>query len=483
MFDDPKDASMDFDKLMRALRKGWLLIIAGAALGASTGVAISLLSTPTYKASTDVYVSVSGSTNSSELAQGGDAAEQRVQSFANLATKHRVLQPVVDRLGLEMSAEELAEKVSAQTPIDSVIVTITVVDSSADQAAAIANATGESLAEVVTKQLEAPSRDGASPFELETVQPAIPPARPASPRLTVDLTGGLAVGLMVGLGSAALRSALDTRLDGRESVERAAAAPALGEIAFDRSAKDRPLVVQDDPRSPRSEAFRRLRTNLQFVEVDSKRRSFVVTSSVPSEGKSTTAANLALALAENDTSIVLVDGDLRRPRVASLMGLEGGAGMTDVLIGRMELDDALQPCGKKGLVVLPAGQIPPNPTELVASIAMAAVLQDLEQRFDVVLIDAPPLLPVTDAAILSQLSGGAILVAAVGRTTRNQLETARATLRDAGTKAVGSVLTMVKKSPTAATTYDYQTVETGQQETRSSRGAAQARLRPRPSAR
>jgi len=447
---------MDFEKLVEMLRKGWLLLGAASVLGGLVGTVATVLITPEYKASTDVYVSVTGATNSSELAQGGSAAEQKVQSFANVATSERVLEPVIKTLSLKMSTAQLAEKVSAQTPIDSVIVTIAVTDESPKRAAAIANATGKSLSTVITDELEQPSPDGTSPFRIETIQSATVPTHPTSPRMSVNITGGLAIGFMIGLGLTTLRRALDTRLDGRESVEAAGGAPAIGEIAFDKAIAARPLIVHDEPTSTRAEAFRRLRTNLQFVEVGREQRSFVVTSSVQSEGKSTTAANLAIALSDNDLSVALVDGDLRRPRVATLMGIEGEAGTTDVLIGRMELDDALQPWGRKQLFVLPAGRIPPNPTELIGSGAMAAVIRDLEQRFDIVIIDAPPLLPVTDAAILSHLSGGALLVAAVGRTTRKQLEIASATLNDAGTKAVGTILTMVKKTQASAYSYRYQ---------------------------
>jgi polysaccharide biosynthesis transport protein len=446
---------MDFEMFTRLVRRGWILLVAGTMLGAGAGVMMTIATTPEYEASTEVYVSVTGATNSSELAQGATAAEQKVQSFANVARSQRVLAPVIAELGLDETPIELAKHVNAQTPIDSVIVTISVTDTSAERSARIANAIGTSLSKVITDELEQPSPDGTSPFRIETIQPAATPTSPASPRLSVNVLGGVVVGLMLGLALAALRAALDTRLDGRESVEVASGAPSIGEIAFDKSAKERPLIVQDDPSSPRAEAFRRLRTNLQFLEIGRAERSFVVTSSIPSEGKSTTAANTAIALAENGLSVALVDGDLRRPRVADLMGVEGNAGMTDVLIGRMELDDALQPWGRDGLVVLPSGQIPPNPTELLASAAMEAVVRELEQRFDIVIIDAPPLLPVTDAAVLSGITGGALLVAAVNRTTRKQLASASSALQDAGTKAIGSILTMVKAKATNAYAYNY----------------------------
>lgn len=446
---------MDLDLIARLLRRGWTLLVAGAVLGGGVGVAMTVAATPEYEANTEVYVSVSGATNSAELVQGASAAEQKVQSFANVARSQRVLQPVIAELGLDESPVALAKRVSAQTPIDSVIVTISVTDPSAERSARIANAIGASLSKVITEELEQPSPDGTSPFRIETIQPATTPSATSSPRMSVNVLGGLVVGLMLALAVAALRTALDTRLDGRESVEAASGAPAIGEVAFDKTVKDRPLIVHDEPSNPRAEAFRRLRTNLQFLEIGRAHRSFVVTSSVPSEGKSTTAANTALALAENGMSVALVDGDLRRPRIAELMGVEGNAGMTDVLIGRMELEDALQPWGRDGLVVLPSGQVPPNPTELLASAAMEAVVRELQERFDVVIIDAPPLLPVTDAAILSGMTGGALLVAAVNRTTRKQLATASSALHDAGTKAVGSIMTMVKGKRTDAYSYNY----------------------------
>ncbi|MFZ7086622.1 polysaccharide biosynthesis tyrosine autokinase [Curtobacterium sp. RRHDQ10] len=446
---------MDLDTLTRLLRRGWLLLAGFTLLGGAAGVGLTTIATPEYRASTSLYVAVKGATTSADLMQGGTAAEQKVQSFANVATSDRVLGPVIAELGLHTSSVDLARRVEAQTPIDSVLVTIAVTDESPTMATKIANAVGASLTKVVTTELEEPSADGSSPFAITTIQPAITPTAPASPRLTTNIAGGLAIGLLVGFALAALRLSLDTRLEERDEVESLGGAPAIGEIAFDKAARETPLVVHVDPASPRSEAFRRLRTNLQFLEVGREDRSFVVTSSVPSEGKSTTASNIAIALAESGARVALVDGDLRRPRVAELMGVEGEVGLTDVLIGRLELDDALQPWGRGGLVVLPSGQIPPNPTELLGSSAMEAVLRELETAFDVVIVDAPPLLPVTDAAILSTIAGGALLVAAMHRTTRRQLAAAAAALTDAGASAVGTVMTMVRSGRGSTYAYSY----------------------------
>lgn len=449
---------MDFSTVLRLLRKGWALVAVGAALGLGVGIGITMIATPTYSATTGLYVSVTGATTSAELAQGGSAAEQKVQTFANVARSARVLQPVIDELGLGGSTTDLAERVSAQTPIDSVLVNVTVTDESARDAADIANAVGKSLATVVTSELELPSPDGTSPFRIETIQPALAPTSPSSPMLSANALGGGIVGLLLGFAFAALRAALDTRVESRDEAESITGVPAIGEIAFDKAVRERPLIVHDDPASARSEAFRRLRTNLQFLELGRASRSFVVTSSVPSEGKSTTASNLAIALAETGARVVLVDGDLRRPRIADIMGVVGEAGITDVLIGRLELDDALQAWGRAGLSVLPSGQIPPNPAELLGSDVMTAVVRELESSFDVVIIDSPPLLPVTDAAILGKVAGGALLVTAMHRTTRRQLAGARAVLADAGGTALGVVLTMARASRVSAYTYGYRPV-------------------------
>ena len=175
-----------------------------------------------------------------------------------------------------------------------------------------------------------------------------------------------------------------------------------------------------------------------------------MTSSIESEGKSTTGANLAIALADAGSRVLFVDADLRRPKVADYMGLEGAVGLTDVLIGRAEIDDVIQPWGAAELFVLPAGPVPPNPSELLGSTRMSQLISDLNDRFDVVIFDSPPLLPVTDAAILAKNVGGAIVVVAAGRAHKHQLKGALTALQNVGAPVSGLVLTMIPtKGPDA----------------------------------
>jgi capsular exopolysaccharide synthesis family protein len=182
------------------------------------------------------------------------------------------------------------------------------------------------------------------------------------------------------------------------------------------------------------------------VDAANHPRSVVVTSSTQGEGKSTTVANLALAMAEVGSRVCLVDADLRRPRLLNYMGLEGSIGLTDVLIYRADLSEVLQPFGQTTLTVMGAGQIPPNPSELLGSKTMIETLRELEARFDHVLIDTPPLLPVTDAAILSTLVGGAIVVVGAGIATREQLRKAMESIDAARGRTLGIVINRLPRT-------------------------------------
>ena len=275
-----------------------------------------------------------------------------------------------------------------------------------------------------------------------------------SPNVPLNLALGVLIGLAVGVGIAVLRAVLDNRVRSPRDVEALTDRPLIGAIPLDPKTKERPIILQADPHNPRSEAFRALRTNLQFLEMDGG-HTFVITSSIPTEGKSTTTINLAIALADSGKRVALLDTDLRKPKVAEYLGIEGGTGLTDVLIGRARVADVLLPWGGRSMYVLPAGKIPPNPSELLGSERMHKLLEALGQEFDVVLCDAPPLLPVTDAAVLSRATSGAIMVVAVGRTTTHQLDSALEALETVGSKVAGVVMTMVPTKGADAYSYGY----------------------------
>ncbi|TQO23682.1 polysaccharide biosynthesis tyrosine autokinase [Paramicrobacterium agarici] len=437
---------MELRDYIRILHKNWMLIVACVLVGVAVAAAYSIMTAPKYQTTTQLYVSVQGGDTAGsavDLVQGTSFARQAVTSYVDVVDTAIVLDRVIDELGLDTTSGQLAQKVSAESPQNTVLINVSVTDTDPESAETIANKVGEVFADVVVNQLEKPEGDAPSLVKIETIQPAPVPADPVSPNVKLNIVLGLLLGLAVGIGIAVLRSVLDTRIHSQYDIEQVTDKPLLGGIAFDNDAKKRPLVVHADPRNPRAESFRSLRTNLQFVNIEKGPRSFVITSSIPGEGKSTTAANLAIALAETGAKVALIDGDLRLPRLSEYMGIEGAVGLTDVLIGRADLVDVLQRWGRGQLFVLPSGRVPPNPSELLGSAAMETLLSTLTSTFDYVLIDAPPLLLVTDAAVVSKLTGGAIMVAASGRTKRQELANAVRTLEGIGSKLVGVVVTML----------------------------------------
>ena len=213
-------------------------------------------------------------------------------------------------------------------------------------------------------------------------------------------------------------------------------------------------AVRSAANGPASEAFRKLRTNLMYMNVDNPPRVVVVTSPMPGDGKSTVAANLAAAIDSSGENVVLIDGDLRRPTVATWFGLVEGVGLTDVLAGRIPVEDALQtPLEHPNLRVLGAGAIPPNPSELLGSQVMRQLLQKLSADA-LVLIDAPPLLPVTDAAVLTANADGALVVVSSGKTLDTQLGSALDHLSDVEATALGVVLNRVSPRDAGNGYYD-----------------------------
>jgi capsular exopolysaccharide synthesis family protein len=268
---------------------------------------------------------------------------------------------------------------------------------------------------------------------------------PVEPRPLFVMSLALALGLVVGVSLAVLRETLDNSIRSVEILKSASGAAVLGVIAYDETAKQSPLIVESHSRSMRAEAFRQLRTNLQFVDVDNPIKVLVVTSSVAEEGKSSTATNLAVSFAAAGQKVLLIEGDLRRPRVAEYLGLDASVGLTNVLAGQVAVDEVLQTWGRGGLTVLPSGSIPPNPSELLGSRNMSDLLVSLRKTFQVIIIDSPPLLPVTDAAIVAAKADGAILVVRYGLTKRQQVSAAVDALKAVDARVLG---TLLNRTPT-----------------------------------
>ena len=435
---------MELREYLRILHKNWVLIVVVALLGLGAGAMASLLATPKYEAHTQLFVSVrSDAGGTGDLVQGTNFARQIVTSYVDVIRTGVVLDPVVEQLQLDLTSAQLAEHVASSSPLNSVLINISATSPSPEQAALIANTVGESFKEVVRTQLDPETEAGGNLVSLTTTQVASEPMAPVSPRPAMNLALGLLLGLTTGFGIALLLNLLDTRIHSLHDIEQITDKPLLGGIVDDPDADKKPLIVHAQPHSPRAESFRALRTNLQFLNFSSENRAFVVTSPGPGEGKSTTSVNLALSLAVAGAHVAIVEADLRLPKASSYLGIEGAAGLTDVLIGAANLHDVLQPWGRSGLHVLPAGRIPPNPSELLGSVEMEDTLAALNGMFDYVIIDAPPVLAVTDAAVIGNIAAGVLMVVASGSTRKQSFANAIRALETAGTQVLGVIVTML----------------------------------------
>jgi len=361
---------VELQDYVRIIRKRWITIVLTMLCIIGVAALLTATSTKHYASTTRFFVSVSGADDSAQLQQGSTFVQQRVKSYAQLLKTPRALDPVATEVAQGTSAERLADQLVVTAPPNTVMLDVSVTDPSHERAQQIAESIGEHFPAIID-ELERPSDSSkSSPVKVSLVQAATTSTAPVSPNPVRNLALGAVLGLLLGLGLAVLRHLRDTTVRTSDDVEEITVVPIIGAVHFDPRAKKEPLIVETDPTSPRSEAFRALRTNLMFVNAASHPRTIALTSSMPGEGQSTTIANLALTLAQSGSRVCLIEGDLRRPRLLDYLGLEGAAGITDVLIERATLDDVIQPYGERGLDIVGAGPIPPNPSELLASEAI-----------------------------------------------------------------------------------------------------------------
>ncbi len=426
------------------LGRRWVELVVLTLLGVA-GAAVGIyVSTPVYRASAEVFVSTAGGQDAVQSLHASTYAVTRIASYAELARSGVVLERVIDDLGLDQSPAQLASQIEAAGLPESLLVEIHASSASAEQARDVANSVADNLELVIESGLESFGGDISSLVQVSTVREAPLPVAPRYPDYPTLLALGGFAGFLMALGAVLLRESLDDRIRTDRDLRAVTELPVIGAVPHDPGGSRRPLVVDTHPSSSRAEAYRGLRTNLRFVDVEVRSRAVSLTSSVQGEGKTTTAVNLALSIAQEGRRVLLIDADLRRPRVAERLGLEGAVGLTEVLLERSSLEDAVQTTGREGaLTVLPAGSIPPNPSELLSSDRMRRLLERVERDFDDVLIDAPPVLPVTDAALLSTITGGTLLVVSLRRVSPSQVRRSLEALATVDANVLGLVLNRV----------------------------------------
>jgi tyrosine-protein kinase len=450
---------MTVDRAILILRERWKIVALCLVLGVLGAGVASYFAPREYTSDVTLYIALQGQAEDSDEAyQANELAKERVLSYEPLLTDERITQAVIDRLGLAMTPAELAQHINITTEADTVVITAGVRDSTPDGAANIANALAAEFVGLVGEleqpigsappppapgQPAQPAREPAK-IGAQIIRAAAPQPTPVSPDTPFNLALGGALGLLLGVVGLVVREARDNSVRSVAELHKLASAPVLAEIAHDRRVPSRPLIVDEPFTSPRAEAFRKLRTNLQFRDGGRGHRVVVVTSARMGEGASTTACNLAVAMAEAGNSVLLLDANLRSPQVSDYLGLDPFPGLVDVLAGRMVWQYTRQRWNRGGFDVVTAGPYPHNHSQLLASYSLADLLADMRDHYDFVVVDTPALLAVSDAAAVAARADGVVLVVQHGQTSRDQVAAAVDTLDAVSARLLGTVLTMTK---------------------------------------
>lgn len=445
---------MQLREVLAALRAAWWLPFIGVGVGGVAALVVSLLQSPLHTSSTQLFVSTRDSASTSEAFQGSQFSQERVTSYARLITGEELAGRVIERLNLDVRPADLSDRITATVGTGTVLIDVTVTDEFPERAALIADAIGDEFTAFVT-ELETPDGAGASPVKVTVTDQPEAASAPSSPQTLRNVALGLLIGLFVGAGLAILRARLDRTVKDPDDASELAGAPVIGTVLRDDELEKRHTIDRTGT-SPTAEDYRQLRNNLQFLNVDEPPKVIMVTSAIPSEGKTTAVVNLGLALADAGRTVTIIEADLRRPKVTRYLGMVGGVGLTNILAGTAEIDEVVQKYGGGGgLSVIAAGPTPPNPGELLASSHMLSLVEKLRGENDYVLIDAPPLLPVADSSGLAVMMDGVLLSVRYGSTTKDQLRQAATTLERVGAKTLGVILNIVPLKAELASAYGY----------------------------
>jgi tyrosine-protein kinase len=437
---------MELRQYLRVLRAHRGLVAASVLACTAVAAALAWGTSSTYSSQAQLFVATNGGADDTGATyQAGLFSQERVLSYVQMVSSPAVLDAVIDQLDLHETSRDLAGRIKASVPTGTVLLDITAEDGSPERAAALAQAAAQQFI-IFASRLEKPPGAKSSRVTISVTNPAQLPTSPSAPRKSVYLAFGVLFGLALGVGGAFLREALDRRVRSEDDAAAAARAPVLASVAERGSAKGRPLVVISQPASARAESYRRLRANLGFLIDDDDHRSVVVSSVFAGDGKEVVVANLGAAFALAGRRVVVVDADPRSGALASLFGVERSPGLAELLQDDLPLASVLKTAdGEVPLTVVAAGGDLANPSDVLASKRLPSVVAELAERFEFVLIAAPPLLEFADAAVLARGTSGAVVVAHAGSTRPDDLAAAVESLRAIDVRVFGVVLNQGKR--------------------------------------
>lgn len=433
---------ISIQEIFQILKKRSVLILSLTAIAMIiVGIISFFLITPTYEASSQILVNQSDKGNN--LYDSNEVATnvQLIKTYSVIIKSPTVLEKVKDELDLDLTIDELNEKISVSSEDDSQIMNITVDDESIELAVKIANKTAEVFQEEIVDIMNVDNVTIITKAKVKGNETPIKPNR------MMNIAIAAVVGLMAGVGLAFLLEFLDNTLKTEKDIETHLNLPIIGVISkLNNKTKESQVLIMNNKQSAFAEQYRTIRTNIEYAGIDHKIKSIMVTSAAPGDGKSTTAANLAIVFAQEGRKVLLLDVDLRKPTVHQRFNVDNHIGLTTVLRKKASVNQVISHTEVENLSILTSGPIPPNPAEMLTSEAMGNLLETLFQQFDLVILDVPPLLAVSDAQILSKYCDAATLVVSSAETETEQALKGKKILESTNTKLIGVILNKKKES-------------------------------------
>lgn len=447
--------SVDLMEILFSLRRRWTFIMAVCILTTLlAGIYSFIIATPIYESTVSLYV-YKNTTNTDSLTYNDMLLNnQLAKDYKELISSKSVLNDVINNLELtDMGYNQLKNSVEANLKQDTRLLLISVRNENAQQATSIANEVAEVFSVKVKEIMKIDN--------VTIIDRAEDAKFPVSPNKKVNIALGVIIGLVIGVGISLALDFFDNKVRYPEDLKKRYEYPIIGAIPLIGNDEDEKNFAMEgnkyilDETSKIFEPYRATRTNVMFASVDNPYKTILITSSVPGEGKTSCSANLATAFARAGQKTIIVDVDLRKPRVHKAFKLNTVKGLTSVLAADIEIERVIKSNVIDNLDVLPAGIRPPNPAELLGSKAMANLLEKLRENYDIVILDSPPVGVFTDAATIAGKVDGAIYVVSSGVAGYTELNRGIESLKNVGANLIGFVMTRVDTDAKGREYYNY----------------------------
>ena len=429
------EKEISISEIMEALQKRWKMIaLITLTCSVIAGVLSFFVIKPTYEASTKLFIGKEESQNSAYDNNDIQMYQKLLKTYAEMIKNDELIEKAIREVNTTMTANEILGSLTVNPLTDTQILEIKLQGKKPEEITGILNG--------INNEFIFQANELVPNGNVKIIREVRVPKDPIAPNKVMNIAIAFLLGLMVGVGLTFLLEYLDNTFKTKEAVEGSLNIPVMGVIP-QMSDSSKPgkkyFVVEDDPKAVAAESYRTLKTNIQYSSFDEKHRVMVVTSSTPGEGKSTTTGNLALALAEGEAKVILIDCDMRKPTVHKKFHISNEKGLSDVLIGKVDIMEAAHKYNKN-LLILTAGKIPPNPSEMLGSKTMKELLDRLKEVVDYIILDTPPVQAVADAQILSTRADGTLLVIKAGETKKEATENAINLLNKVNANVIGGIL-------------------------------------------